>query len=321
MENNFTSSSVVLVTGGAGFIGSHTVDLLLQAGLAVRVLDNLSTGRLGNISKSANVEFLHGDICDFEAVDRAMAGVTHVLHLAAQVSVAFSIENPLVSASNNITGFLNVLESAKRHGVRRFVYASSAAVYGVPVFLPLDEESPLKPLSPYGLEKLINDNYAALYGDLHGLSILGLRYFNVYGPRQDPRSSYSGVITIFNDRLHSRQPITIFGDGTQTRDFIYVADVAKSNLAALSSDFSGICNVATGHSVTLLQLVEQMSDVAGYRPEICFSPDRNGDIRNSAACNSRLKSHLGVNEFVPLRDGLAALWEADSQLDCVKNNG
>lgn len=223
----------VLVTGGGGFIGSHTVDALLAAGDEVSVLDDFSSGQRANLAPHAKLRIIAGDIRDPAAVQQAMTGITHVMHLAAQVFVPASIAEPVHSASINVTGFLNVLDAARRVQVKRFVYASSAAVYGIPERLPVDEASLVMPLSPYGLEKAINDRYGALFKDLYGISTLGLRYFNVYGPRQDPRSAYSGVISKFADCARANQPVTVFGDGLQTRDFIYVGDVACANVAAL----------------------------------------------------------------------------------------
>jgi len=302
----------VLVTGGAGFIGSHTVDLLLEQGARVRVLDNFSTGKPHNLPRHGRLQVIKGDIRNISLVHAAMEGVSHVVHLAAQVSVAASVEAPVDSASINMTGFLHVLDAAYRAQVRRFVYASSAAVYGVPERLPLDEETPTSPISPYGLEKEINDRYAGLYRDLYGMPTLGLRYFNVYGPRQDPASPYSGVISIFCHRLKEKRPLAVHGDGLQTRDFIYVGDVARANLAALQGDLVGVCNVATGESVTLRTLIEALSQISGQRPLVSYGEARPGDIRYSAADNRRLVEALGVDEFEPLGDGLSRLWASNA---------
>lgn len=301
---------MILVTGGAGFIGSHTVDCLLAQGRRVRVLDNFSTGRWENLPTHPMLEVVRGDIADHACVEQAMVGVSAVLHLAAQVSVQASIDEPLASARSNISGFLTVLEAARRAGVARFVYASSAAVYGTPAHLPLDEEAPIRPLSPYGLEKSINDQYAALYRQLHGLSSLGLRYFNVYGPRQDPRSPYAGVISKFIDRLKSRSPLSIFGDGLQTRDFVFVKDVARANAQALGGDVIGVCNIATGSSVTLLQMIDALGLAAGCTPVVEHLPAKDGDIRDSATLVGRMNGELGVTAQIKLEEGLAQLWES-----------
>ena len=200
----------VLVTGGAGFIGSHTVEALLEAGANVRVLDNFSTGKQENLPDHPNLETRSGDIQDRQIVDQSMEGVTHVLHLAAQVSVQASLEAPSVSCGINILGFVQVLASAHARQVQRFVYASSAAVYGSPAGLPVSEQDPVQPLSPYGLEKSVNDQYAGLYRSLFGFPALGLRYFNVFGPRQDPHSPYAGVISKFIYSVQKGAPMLIF---------------------------------------------------------------------------------------------------------------
>ena len=247
----------VLITGGAGFIGSHTARMLLASGCRVRVLDNLSSGSLGNLDPQAMADgrllFREGDVRDAEAVHSAVAGCDAVLHLAAQVSVHRSVADPLASAANNITGFLTVLDAVRRSGIRRFVYASSAAVFGEGPELPVSEASETGPVSPYGLEKLVNEQYAGLYQALYGVSSLGIRYFNVYGPLQDPDSPYAGVISKFAAALSAGRPLRVFGDGRQTRDFVYVGDVAQANVQALSSGLAGVLNLGTGQSVSLLR--------------------------------------------------------------------
>ncbi|MEA3413883.1 MAG: NAD-dependent epimerase/dehydratase family protein [Pseudomonadota bacterium] len=301
----------VLVTGGAGFIGSHTVDLLLERGILVRVLDNLSAGNRDNLpGDDPGLEFLEGDIRSSGDVARAVEGVSHVLHLAAQVSVVNSVEDPPNSADHNIMGFVTVLDAARRAGVARFVYASSAAVYGTPERLPLDESAPLFPLSPYGLEKRVNEQYASLFHGHWGISTLGMRYFNVFGPRQDPSSPYAGVISLFVDRIRAGDPLTIFGDGGQTRDFIYVRDVARANVAALGSGFEGACNVATGTTVNLLDVIDALGGVAGATPEISFLPPREGDIRDSSAVVAALHRELDVRAETGLAEGLGMLLDS-----------
>ncbi len=298
----------VLVTGGAGFIGSHTVDALLAKGISVRVLDNLSSGSRTNLPNNhASLEFVEGDIRDAQTVDKVMQGVSHVLHLAAQVSVVNSIEDPRHSADQNIMGYVTVLDAARKAGVERLVYASSAAIYGNPEELPLKESSSLKPLSPYGLEKLINERYAELFRDLYGISSTGMRYFNVFGPRQDPKSPYAGVIALFVDRIKANEPLTVFGDGQQTRDFIYVGDVASANIAALESQFEGACNVATGNTVNLLEMIDTLAGLCGNKADINFDAPREGDIQHSAADVSYLHLSLKVRSEVSLADGLERL--------------
>lgn len=300
----------VLVTGGAGFIGSHSVDALLADGAQVRVLDNFSTGKAGNLPNHPQLEVIRGDIRDASAVAVAMQGVSHVLHLAAQVSVPASVADPVTSSQHNIQGFLNVFDSARLTGVQRFVYASSAAVYGAPEQLPLSETSPVAPLSPYGLEKSINDQYAALYRALFQASSLGQRYFNVYGPRQDPSSCYAGVISKFAAALRKGDALRVFGDGGQTRDFIFVKDVAQLNLRALKSPLEGVCNIATGRSVTLLELIATLAECAGRTPTIRHEPPAPGDIRHSATLPKKMFGQLDPPAMTFLQDGLKQLLES-----------
>jgi len=301
----------VLVTGGAGFIGSHSVEALLADGARVTVLDNFSAGKRGNLpAPHAAMTIIEGDIRDPAAVQSALTGSTHVLHLAAQVSVQVSVNQPVESCQHNVVGFLNVLDGARRAGVKRVVYASSAAVYGTPMSLPLDESSPVAPISPYGLEKSIDDQYARLFHGLYRLSAIGMRYFNVYGPRQDPSSQYAGVISKFAAAITSGNPLRIFGDGGQTRDFVYVKDIARMNLRALKTEnaaASGVCNIGTGRSVTLLELVEALERCAGRGAERKFEPPATGDIRESRMSPLRQQDWFGDRPATALDEGLAAL--------------
>ncbi len=301
-------SANILVTGGAGFIGSHTTEALLAAGARVTVLDNFSAGKRGNLPASnPALRIVEGDIRDVAQVDAAMADATHVMHLAAQISVQVSVQDPVNSCHNNVVGFVNVLDGARRRGVKRVVYASSAAVYGTPKELPLSEASPTAPLSPYGLEKCIDDQYAALFRDLYGLSSMGMRYFNVYGPRQDPSSQYAGVISKFASAIESGNPLKVFGDGGQTRDFVFVRDIARMNARALDATVSGFCNIGTGTSVTLLQLIAALEGAAGKSATIEFKPPATGDIRESAMRPARQLEWLGDKPDTPLEQGLKAL--------------
>ncbi|MDX8406984.1 MAG: NAD-dependent epimerase/dehydratase family protein [Mariprofundaceae bacterium] len=300
----------VLVTGGAGFIGSHTVERLLKRGCSVRVLDNLSSGKRQNLPLDhAGLELMVGDTTNADDVRAAMSGMQRCLHLAAQVSVDRSIQEPAASCKQNILAFVNVLDAARHQGLGRVVYASSAAVYGNPQSLPIDETATLAPISPYGLEKQVNEQYARLFAQLYGLSCFGVRYFNVYGPRQDPASHYAGVISIFVARMQQGKPVTIFGDGSQSRDFIYVGDVARANEAALFSDADGVCNVATGSSITLLDLVRQLEVFAGSS-DVHFAAARSGDIRESAASVERMTELLGKRAGTLPEQGLRLLWDA-----------
>ena len=298
----------ILVTGGAGFIGSNTVDQLLKQKLHVVVLDNFSTGKEENLPVgNPLLEIINGDIRDSNVVNIAANGVTHCLHLAAQVSVVKSIEEPADSAEQNILGFINVLNAIKENNIKRLVYASSAAAYGIPTILPLKEDKRLKPESPYGLEKHINELYVDLYRRLYNVSACGLRYFNVFGPRQDPNSPYAGVIALFSDAVLSNVPIKINGDGSQTRDFIFIQDVVSSNIAALNSDFQGILNVATGKSVTLLELIDTIEKIIGHSCIKEYKPKREGDIQKSEANVTMLNSILGVVAEHSLEKGLRKL--------------
>jgi UDP-glucose 4-epimerase len=297
----------VLVTGGAGFIGSHTVEALLATGARVCVLDNLSTGKSGNLPRHSRLQLIEADIRDPGAVRAAMGGITHVLHLAAQVSVRASLKDPPDSASHNVAGFLNILEAVRARADVRLVYASSAAVYGVPQQLPLSEDAPCRPTSPYGLEKLIDDQYGALYRSLYGTQVLGLRYFNVYGPRQDPSSPYAGVISRFVQRLCAGDALTVFGDGEQTRDFVYVADVARANVAALATGYCGVVNIGTGASTSLLQLIDVLGRCVQKTPQVRFDAAVAGDIRDSAMRPDRMREVLGFVPATSLAEGLSAL--------------
>ena len=301
----------VLITGGAGFIGSHTADLLLQQGIAVRVLDNLSSGFRHNLPERHNLlEFVEGDIRDKDTVNQCMQDVSHCLHLAAQVSVVASLEDPEFSAQQNIIGYLNVLDAVKNHGVERLVYASSAAVYGEPSVIPLPEDAQKTQLSPYGLEKQVNEQYAELYKTLYKVSSLGQRFFNVFGPRQDPKSPYAGVIALFVDRISESKPLTVFGDGKQTRDFIYVGDVARANVAALQGSSEGACNIGTGQATSLIDLIEVLSEITGQKSEVSFDAPREGDIVHSLAVVDKMNQQLNVTAETTLKQGLEKLIES-----------
>lgn len=303
----------VLIVGGAGFIGSHTADILMEQGVKVRVLDNLSSGHRTNLPASHPLmEFIEGDMRNAETVKDVMQGVSHVVHLAAQVSVVASLEDPEFSAQQNIIGYLNVLDAAKNAGVKRMVYASSAAIYGEPPSLPLDEEMAVKQLSPYGLEKQVNEEYADLYYRLHGFSALGMRFFNVYGPRQDPKSPYAGVIALFMDRIKDNLPLTMNGDGEHTRDFIYVRDVARTNVAALGVDIQGACNVATGEKTSLNDLVNVLSEITANTADVTYGAEREGDIVHSLANPAKMNKQIGVVAETDLKAGLTKLLESVS---------
>ena len=297
----------VLVTGGAGFIGSHTVEALLEHGATVRVLDNFSTGKRKNLPTHPKLEVCEGDIREHKVLCDAAVDMTHILHLAAQVSVQDSIVHPTKSCSINIQGFVNVLEAARNHSIRRVVYASSAAVYGYPKHLPISEGDPVQPISPYGLEKSVNDQYAELFHSMFHISSLGLRYFNVYGPRQDPHSAYAGVISKFIHRIQKSEPLLVFGDGSQTRDFVFVKDVADANVQALYSDTTGICHVATGTSWSLLGMIQVLSSCVGYELQVIHQDAQPGDIPHSQAHVGKLITELGVQCSTTFEEGLDVL--------------
>lgn len=301
-----------LVTGGAGFIGSHIAQRLVEAGHEVVVLDNFFTGSKANIAAlGKDVRVVEGDVRSLETVEACTAGCDVVFHEAAIVSVPFSVERPQESHDVNIQGTLNVLQAARKAGVRRVVYASSAAVYGEEPTLPKTEAMRPEPISPYGVEKLTGEHYLATWSKLFGVETVALRYFNVFGPRQDPRSPYSGVISIFVDRILGARPITFFGDGTQSRDFVYVANVVDANmLAATREGISGrVYNVACGKRTTLRELATIVEGAAGRTvPRVPAEP-RAGDIRDSLADIARARGELGYAPAIDVEEGLKKLVE------------
>jgi nucleoside-diphosphate-sugar epimerase len=298
----------ILVTGGAGFISSHTADLLLQENYEVVVYDNLLTGKLSNVDLfNSRVQFLQADILDFSKLAKEVARCDAVVHLAALASVPKSIEDPIESLKINSLGFLHVLQAIRQAGRPvRLVYASSAAVYGDTEKLPCSDEIPLveEALSPYALEKANDERYAELFARLFGIKSLGLRYFNVYGPRQDPKSPYSGVIAKFLECYKKGDFISVFGDGKQSRDFIHVSDVARANLLALRSDYCGALNIATGKAETLLNLISYIEQAGGKSAEIVYAPARAGDIANSYAKVEKAKKELDFRAAISLAEGI-----------------
>lgn len=308
-----SSLPVVVVTGGAGFIGSHTVDRLLESGHRVVVLDNFSTGKRANLARWSENPALHVVVCDVaHGIFAALAPITakygpveRIIHLAAQVSVVHSVANPLVDMQINYGGTLHVLEYARAHDVKKVVLASSAAVYGDVTQLPVGEETPCKPVSPYGIDKYSSELALDYYANVHGVPTTSLRFFNVYGPRQDPSSPYSGVISIFTDRARAGRPLTIFGDGSQTRDFVFVGDVVKAILAASRDGNSRmVANVGTGGEVTVLELAKTIVELCGGRSAINHAEARPGEILKSRARVDRLRDALGVVAETKLVDGL-----------------
>ncbi|MCL7452269.1 MAG: NAD-dependent epimerase/dehydratase family protein [Anaerolineae bacterium] len=298
----------IMVTGGAGFIGSHIVDAYVAAGHEVLVVDNLSTGQAGNVHKDARL--IEMDITDPALVDLLDAERPDVVnHHAANPSVSLSVREPAFDATQNILGTLNLLEAACRAGVSRFIYISSGgAMYGDPQYLPIDEEHPSNPVSPYALSKHTGERYVRLYGLEHGLSWTSLRYANVYGPRQDPFGE-AGVIAIFCQNLLDGVAPEIHWDGEQTRDFVYVGDCARANLMALEQGVGQSFNVGTGLGTSINALFRVLLEVAGQDVEPRRGPRRPGDARHSYLDTSKIERQLGWRAQVDLRQGLAQTWD------------
>lgn len=296
----------ILVTGGCGFIGSHLSEALRAAGHTVRILDDLSTGTRANLVPDA--ELIVGSITDRVALDEAFEGVDACFHLAAIASVQRGTEAWLETHEVNLSGTINVFDAARDRAVP-VVYASSAAVYGLPESLPLFEESPTRPLSAYGADKLGCEQHARVAGLIHGVPTFGLRFFNVFGPRQDPRSPYSGVISIFCERLIAGQGAQVNGDGAQTRDFIHVSDVVAALMAAWprASVDGPVCNVCTGEATRIVDLARTIGHILGRPAAIAHGPARAGDIRDSFGSPHRLRSLLGIEAKTGLEEGLAGI--------------
>ncbi|MFH1985684.1 MAG: SDR family oxidoreductase [Pseudomonadota bacterium] len=301
----------ILITGGAGFIGSHLAEALLAKGCGVTVLDNLSTGNLRNLAAvNDRIRFIEGDIRNAADIEKAISGCAAVVHLAAMVLVPQTIDDPVGAALINEIGSLNVLEAARKNGCRRVVLASSAAVYGNNPDLPKHERMASDPLSPYAVQKLAMEHYAGLYHILYGLETVSLRFFNVFGPRQDPSSPYSGVISIFLEKASRSKAPAIFGDGLQTRDFIYVTDVAAACVAAIKGGGAGqVFNIGTGHQTTIRRLWGEISAIAGAPRQPQIAPERPGDVRHSVADITRASQILGFRPTVSLEDGLRTTCE------------
>jgi UDP-glucose 4-epimerase len=299
-----------LVTGGCGFIGSHLCDALLATGDRVRILDDLSTGKLANKPEAA--ELVEGDVADPACVARALAGTDGCFHLAAIASVEKGNRDWLGTHRSNLTGAIAVFDAARRaRGGNPIpvVYASSAAVYGDNAQVPLGEDAATRPLSAYGADKLGCELHARVASHVHGVPTVGLRFFNVFGPRQDPSSPYSGVISIFADRLKSGRPIVIFGDGKQTRDFVYVGDVVAALLAAMRvlPPASPVFNVCTGRATSVLDIAHMIADLCGVTATIEFQPARAGEACVSLGDPARAAPVLGTQAATSLHDGLARL--------------
>ena len=296
-----------LVTGGAGFIGSHMVEALRARGDRVRVADSLVTGKRSNLAHIDDVEVLVGDLADPAFASTAVQGVDYVLHQAAIPSVPRSVEDPLTSNRANIDATLSLLVAARDAGVKRVVYAGSSSAYGNAAALPKQEDMPTAPLSPYALQKLVGEQYMQMFTELYGLSTVTIRYFNVFGPRQDPSSAYSGVISLFIRYLVEGRSPTIHGDGEQTRDFTFVANVVDGALRAsqAESDVSGaVINVATNTRISLNDLFHTLKRITGATVEPVYGPTRAGDVRDSLADITRARDLLGYTPIVGLEEGL-----------------
>jgi UDP-N-acetylglucosamine/UDP-N-acetyl-alpha-D-glucosaminouronate 4-epimerase len=297
-----------LVTGGAGFIGSHVIQELITRGASVTIADDFSTGRRDNLPRDARCRVVEGDLAEMAVAARAVAGADYVIHLAAMPSVPRSVQDPLRSHRANVDATLNVLLAARDARVRRVVFAGSSAAYGNTDVLPKHEDMPSMPLSPYALQKVIGEQYCQMFTKLYGLETVTTRYFNVYGPRQQPGSPYSGVISLFIEALAAGRPPTVHGDGRQTRDFTYVSDVVTGVLQAChAQNVSGeIINVAAGGRVSLLELIRTLQAILRTEVAPVFGPSREGDVRDSQADIAKARKLLSFSPTVPLDEGLRA---------------
>ncbi len=309
-----------LVTGGAGFIGSNLVRALLDKGEAVRVIDDFSTGRRENLADlGSEIVLVEGDICDEGALGESMAGVDYCLHQAAIPSVPRSVRDPRGSNRALVDGSLSVFLAARDAGVKRVVYASSSSVYGNAAALPLEEGLPRAPISPYGVGKATIEMYADVFSELYGIDLVGLRYFNVFGPHQDPESQYAAVVPIFITHLMAGEAPPVFGDGEQARDFSYIENVVQANLRACipAQPLAGVYNIACGGAVSVLELATHLEGIMGTRIGPAFKPPRAGDIRNSWADISRAQEAFGYDPAVGVREGLerTVAWFRDGKED------
>jgi nucleoside-diphosphate-sugar epimerase len=301
-----------LVTGGAGFIGSHTVDELVRRGHEVIVVDDLSTGKVENLTHAiSKIKFIQESVVNLQALQHACRDVDCIIHLAAQTSVPRSIMDPLETNLINANGTLNVLVAAREAKVKRVVFACTCAVYGKTSALPIAESAALEPISPYGVSKQMGEAYGRVFQDLYGLEFMSLRYFNVFGPRQDPGSPYSGVLSLFNEHLLKGSAPTVYGDGEQSRDFVYVDNVVHANLLAAettSGPFQAI-NVGTGNRTTLNHTLKLLAGITGRPTQANYAPGRDGDIRDSQADISLAQATLGYHPRVSFEEGLKRTWE------------
>ncbi|MBN1161420.1 MAG: SDR family oxidoreductase [Dehalococcoidales bacterium] len=300
----------ILVTGGAGFVGSHIVDSLSSQNNVI-VMDNLFTGLLSNLEKSKDrIKFVKADILDKALVKDIVEDVDYIFHLAAHVGYIRSIKDPYYDMEVNIKGTLNLLEACRGSRVKRLIFSSSAAIYGDVKHLPIDEDHPLYPKSPYAVSKMAAEKYCFAFHKVHGIPVVALRYFNIYGPRQDT-SEYANAIFIFLDKFRGKKPITIYGDGEQTRDLIYIRDVVEANILAAThpAAVGGVFNIATGLATTINQLVDLIRQVSGYEGTANYVPFRAGEIIHSQANVEKAGKVLGFRPKTSLKDGLALTWK------------
>jgi nucleoside-diphosphate-sugar epimerase len=295
-----------LVTGGAGFIGSHLSEELSRRGHTVRVADSLITGKRSNLDHVRGVEFLEGDLADLDFARQAVKGVDYVLHQAAIPSVPRSVKDPIASNRANVEATLTVLVASRDAGVKRLVFAGSSSAYGNTPTLPKREDMPSQPLSPYALQKVVGEQYLQMFTKLYGLETVSIRYFNVFGPRQDPSSPYSGVISVFATALLANRSPTIYGDGEQTRDFTYVANVVDGVLRACEATHASgeVINVATGGRISLNQLFRTMKDLVGATAEPSYAELRSGDVKDSQADIAKAQRLLGYQPTISFEEGL-----------------
>jgi len=299
--------SRILVTGGAGFIGSNLCEALLEMGHEVRVLDNFSTGKRENLGDFIqSIEVMEGDIRDYETLEKAVTGVERVIHLAAMSSVPWSVDDPEAAHHMNATGTLHVLKASRDHGVQRVVLASTSAIYGENPVQPKREEMIPEPMSPYAATKLAGEHYCRIFSSLYGLETVALRYFNVYGKRQDPASHYSAVIPKFITRMLSSSEAVIYGDGEQTRDFVFVEDCNRANIKASFTDgISGeFFNIGSGMNISVNELFNTIRDITGAKLEPVYEDARKGDVRESLSDISKARRHLGFEPAYTMEAGL-----------------
>lgn len=300
-------TETILVTGGAGFIGSNLADELIRQGAKVRIIDNLITGFRENLDEIAgDFDFTHADLNDADVLSKVLEGVDFVFHQAALPSVPRSVDNPVETHRACVDGTFNLLLRAKDAGVRRVVYAASSSAYGDQQVLPKVESMAPEPLSPYAAAKLTGEYYCRVFNGVYGLETISLRYFNVFGPRQNPSSTYSGVISRFIDALMKDETPTIYGDGEQSRDFTYIANIVDANIRAATTTkgLGQVMNVANGERVSLNELLDVLKKITGRDAEAEYKPERKGDVKHSQADNTRAKEWLGYQKLVGLEEGL-----------------